>query len=139
MKRRPFLDINVLLDVLGHREPFAADAARIWSAAETGAVTGLVSADSFTTVYYLLRHATNTRTAIRGVSLLRSTFEVVPVDAQVLAQAIDSPLHDFEDAVQYHCAVRGKADCIVTRDQRGYRAAELPVLTPSAFLASLDL
>lgn len=136
--RRPLLDINILLDVLGQREPFLADAAKIWSAVETGRVTGLISADSFTTIYYLLRRASNARTALRGMKLLRGLFEVVPVDAQIISQALDSPVRDFEDAIQYHCAIRGNADCIVTRNLHDYRHAELPVLGPDAFLASLD-
>jgi predicted nucleic acid-binding protein len=63
---------------------------------------------------------------------------VVPVDAQIISQALDSPVRDFEDAIQYHCAIRGNADCIITRDLRDYRNAELPVLGPNAFLASLE-
>jgi len=136
--RRPLLDINVLLDVLGQREPFIEDAARIWSAVETGSVAGLISADSFTTVYYLLHRASNARKARRGIMLMRDLFEVVPVDERIISQALDSPVRDFEDAVQYHCAIRGNADCLVTRDLRHYRRAELPVLGPDAFLASLE-
>jgi predicted nucleic acid-binding protein len=136
--RRPLIDINVLLDVLGEREPFLADAERIWTAAETKQIDGLISADSFSTLYYLLRQASNARTAQRGISLLLSVFEVVELDKQILQQALDSPVKDFEDAIQYHCAVRGKADCIVTRDLRHYRNADLPVMSPDAFLAALD-
>ena len=136
--RRPLIDINVLLDVLGEREPFLADAERIWTAAETKQIDGLISADSFSTLYYLLRQASNARTAQRGISLLLSVFEVVEIDKQILQQALDSPVKDFEDAIQYHCAVRGKADCIVTRDLRHYRNADLPVMSPDAFLAALD-
>jgi len=136
--RRPLIDINVLLDVLGERQPFLADAERVWTAAETRQVEGLISADSFSTLYYLLRQASNARTAQRGLSLLLSVFEIVELDKQIVQQALDSPVRDFEDAVQYHCAVRGKADCIVTRDLRHYRHAELPVMSPAAFLAALD-
>lgn len=136
--RRPLIDINVLLDVLGEREPFLADAERIWTAAETKQIDGLISADSFSTLYYLLRQASNARTAQRGISHLLSVFEVVELDKQILQQALDSPVKDFEDAIQYHCAVRGKADCIVTRDLRHYRNADLPVMSPDAFLAALD-
>jgi predicted nucleic acid-binding protein len=136
--RRPLIDINVLLDVLGEREPFLADAERIWTAAETRQIDGLISADSFSTLYYLLRQASNARTAQRGISLLLSVFEVVELDKQILRQALDSPVKDFEDAIQYHCAVRGKADCIVTRDLRHYRHADLPIMSPDAFLAALD-
>jgi predicted nucleic acid-binding protein len=120
------------------REPFLADAARIWSAVETGAIAGLISADSFTTVYYLLRRASNARTALRAMKLLRGLFEVVPVDAQIISQALDSPVRDFEDAVQYHCAIRGNADCIVTRNLHHYRHAQLPVLSPDSFIASVE-
>jgi predicted nucleic acid-binding protein len=136
--RRPLIDINVLLDVLGEREPFLADAERIWTAAETRQIEGLVSADSFSTLYYLLRQASDSRTAQRGISLLLSVFEVVELDEQILRQALDSPVKDFENAIQYHCAVRGKADCIVTRDLRHYRNADLPVMSPASFLAALD-
>jgi len=138
VKRRPLIDINVLLDVLARREPHLAAAARIWSAAETGRIQGLVAADSFSTLYYLLRQAGGARTALRGMRLLRDVFEIVAIDEKTISQAIDSPVRDFEDAIQYHCAVHGNADCIVTRDLRHYRNAELPVLSPDAFLASLE-
>jgi predicted nucleic acid-binding protein len=59
---------------------------------------------------------------------LLSVFEVVELDKQILQQALDSPVKDFEDAIQYHCAVRGKADCIVTRGLRHYRNADLPAV-----------
>ena len=136
--QRPLLDINVLLDVLGQREPYHADAAKIWSAVEAGQLTGLVSADSFTTVYYLLRRVSNARTAKRGLKMIQGLFEVVPVDTKMIAQSLDSPVSDFEDAIQYHCAIRGNADCIVTRDLRHYRHADLPILAPDTFLASLE-
>lgn len=138
MIRRALIDINVLLDVLAHRVPFADSAGHVWSAVESGRVRGLVSANSFTTVYYLLRRASNHSTAFRAVKLVRDVFEIIPVDAQVIQQAIESPMGDFEDAVQYHSAVRSRADCIVTRDVRHFRGAELPVIVPGAFLASLE-
>lgn len=137
MTRRALIDINVLLDVLASRQPFLADAVAVWSAAETGRIRGLVAADSFSTIYYLMRRASDRRGAMRAVRLVRDVFEIVPIDEQLLNQAIDSPLRDFEDAIQFHSAIRGNADCIVTRDLRHFRGVDLPVLSPDAFLASL--
>lgn len=136
--QRPLVDLNVLLDVLTRREPHAADSARLWAAAETRQIYAMVSADSFSTLYYLLRRMTGARTAKRGLAMVLDVFEVVEVNEKTLRQAMDSPVKDFEDAIQYHCAVRGKADCIVTRDLRHYRNADLPVMSPDAFLAALD-
>jgi len=138
MIKRVLVDINVLLDVLAKREPFLANAVEIWSAAETGRIRGLVSADGFSTVYYLLRRASNHRTALRGLRLIHDIFEIVPLDAQLIHQALDSPMGDFEDAIQYVSALRSQADCVVTRDLRHFRGVELPILAPDAFLASLE-
>ena len=38
MKKRIFVDTNILLDVLLEREGFYYDAAKIWASAEDGAV-----------------------------------------------------------------------------------------------------
>lgn len=138
MIKRVLVDINVLLDVLARREPFLANAVEIWSAVETGRIRGLVSADSFSTLYYLLRRASNHRTALRALRLIRDVFEIVPLDEQLIHQALDSPMSDFEDAIQYVSALRSEADCIVTRDLGHFRGIELPVLAPDAFLASLE-
>jgi hypothetical protein len=57
------------------------------------------------------------------------------VDSALIDEALASPLRDFEDAVQYHSALRTNADMIVTRDARHFRRSAIPVLTPEAFLA----
>jgi len=138
MIKRALVDINVLLDVLAKREPFHTNAAEIWSAVETRRIRGLVSADSMSTIYYLLRRASNHRTALRALRLIRDVFEIVPLDGQLINQAIDSSVRDFEDAIQYVSALSSKADCIVTRDLAHFKGVEIPVLAPDAFLASLD-
>lgn len=138
MIKRVLVDINVLIDVLAKREPFLASAVEIWSAVETGRIRGLVSADSFSTIYYLLRRASNHRTALRALRLIRDVFEIVSLDEQLINQALDSSIGDFEDAVQYVSALRGEADCIVTRDLGHFRGVEIPVLAPDAFLASIE-
>jgi len=91
-----FIDTNVLLDVLGNREPFYKDSAAVWTLAEQGKIRGLVSALSFSHVYYIVRRLKDRRTADRAMLLLRDTFTPVACDAQVLLQAIDAKLKDFE-------------------------------------------
>ena len=49
--------------------------------------------------------------------------------------AIDSQMPDFEDAMQYECALAAKMDVIVTRDKSGFADAEIPVLTPTEFVS----
>lgn len=135
MRDRLFFDTNVLLDHLLDREPFADDAAELWSMAERREIVGCISAVSFNFVYYIVRHWANERAARRAVRGLRDVFEIVEVDAQIIHQAIDSSFPDFGDAIQHACAVRAGATHLVTRDLRGFRRSEVPVISPDAYLA----
>jgi predicted nucleic acid-binding protein len=131
---RVFADTNVILDVLLRREPFAADAARIWSLAEANRIQGLVSAVSFTTLYYITRRSTRPENAVAAVKLVRSVFHPIVCNEAIIDEAIDSGFSDFEDAIQYFSARSAGADVIVTRNTRHFPAGDLPVMSPAAFL-----
>ncbi len=73
------------------------------------------------------------------MALLRDAFTPVGCDGRILSQAIDSDFKDFEDAVQYHSAVRAGADCMLSRNPDDFpRTSDCPVLTPAEFLAAHD-
>ncbi len=133
---RVFLDTNVLLDVLRDRAPFAEAARRVWLLAEQRQITGLVSAISFSNIFYILRRFTDAETALASLRLLRASFTPVACDTAVLDQALASALPDFEDAIQVVCALHADADCILTRDTAHFRGVALPVLSPEQFLAA---
>jgi len=82
------LDVNVLLDVLANREPFADDAALILSAIERQRIHGFVAAHSITTLYFLLNRATGRRKARKAVGDLLKLLQVVAVDHDRLLQAL---------------------------------------------------
>jgi predicted nucleic acid-binding protein len=134
---RVFLDTNVLIDVLAERVPFYADSAGVWTLAEQGLVVGLVSALSFTNSYYIIRRLHDAKKAQRSMHLLRDIFQIATCDQQVIKQAIEIKIKDFEDAVQYVSAVHASADCLVSRNPRHFpTATECPVLSPAEFLVT---
>lgn len=57
------------------------------------------------------------------------------VDKAVLKRAAAAHVADYEDAVQYFSALRSHAYVIVTRDEHGFFDFDLPVLSPSVFVA----
>ena len=51
------------------------------------------------------------------------------MDETIVDKAIDSPLTDFEDALQYFAAETRGVDFIVTRNEKDYRGGNIKVVT----------
>jgi predicted nucleic acid-binding protein len=134
-----FFDTNILLDVLAKRQPFYADSATAWTLAEDGKLDGLVSAISFTNVYYIVRKLVDAKTARHALVLLRGTFAIVSCDERILSQAMDSDIKDFEDAVQFESAAHAGAECMLSRNPDDFpRTSDCPVLMPAEFLVAYE-
>ena len=72
------------------------------------------------------------------LSRLINLVNVVPVDRNVIAHALELEWVDFEDAVQYSVALENGADYIVTRDSRGYALSAIPVVSARDIVAMLS-
>jgi len=132
---RALLDINVVLDVLADREPFAEAATMVFQLVENGAVEGCIAAHTITTLHYLLaKHSSKARTRAVLDDLLH-LFQVVPVDEDRLRHALAMNWTDFEDAVQAASAEKAEADYLITRDKKGFKKSSVRAVTPAEFLA----
>ncbi|HEV8604248.1 MAG TPA: PIN domain-containing protein [Tepidisphaeraceae bacterium] len=132
-----FLDTNILLDVLGERHPHYATAALLWGQVESGALKAMVSAISFNNIHYIIRKSAGSARAREAIVSLNAMFSIVPLDAAVIAEAINTALPDFEDAIQYVSALRMAVDYFVTRDSGHFPKQPLSVVSAGELLASL--
>ena len=136
--RRVLFDVNVVLDVLLDRRPFAEASAAVWRAVEVGRAEGLLSAHAVTTLHDLNAREVGAKKARDTTEALLSVFEVAPVDEAVLRAALALDWRDVEDAVTASAARRAKCQAIVTRNARDFKAPWIRVLTPSEAAAWLD-
>ncbi len=134
-----FVDTNVLLDVFQERRLHYDGSVSVWDMAERGQLSGFISAISFNNIYYIVSRFRDKKHASRAIKLLRGTFSPVPLDEQILNQAIDSKTDDLEDAIQFFSAVRVSANFIITRNNKDFPKSSIPVLTPEEFLAIIEL
>ncbi len=132
------LDVNVVLDVLARREPWFEHSAAVLSLVDRPDMEGYVAAHTITTLNYLLMKHHGRERAVEALIELLGLVRAVNVDHNRLLEALSLGWSDFEDAVQAACALRIKADYLVTRDPRGFRALSLPVVTPGELLAILS-
>lgn len=134
MKRLLF-DVNVILDVLLDRKPFAGASSAAWAVVEQGDAEGLLSAHAVTTLHYLNARSVGVRMAAETTEALLSVFQVAPVDEAVLQSAASLKWQDFEDAVTVAGARRAKCDAVVTRNPRDFKGAAVRILTPAEAVA----
>ncbi len=128
--KRILLDVNVILDVLLDRRPYADAASAVWSAVEEGRAEGLLSGHAVTTLHYLNARAVGSRMAIDTTEALLSVFGVAPVDEAVLRAALALGWPDFEDAVTAAAARRSQCTVLVTRNPRDFKRSPVRVLAP---------
>jgi predicted nucleic acid-binding protein len=76
--------------------------------------------------------------ADQALQAIRDLFTPVSLDAKLINRAMDAPIDDFEDAVQFYSASRENVDYLVTRDPDGFPRTGVPVLSPQEFLAIWD-
>lgn len=135
--KRVLLDVNVVLDVLLDRSPFADASSAVWAAVEQGEAEGLLSAHAVTTLHYLNSKAVGIRMARETTDALLSVFDVAGVDDAVLNTALSLRWSDFEDAVTAAAAKRAKCDALVTRNPSDFKGSPIRVLTPAEAVAWL--
>ena len=134
---RILFDTNIVLDLLLERQPFVEYAQMLFEKVESNQLTGYLGATTITTLDYLLTKTLSTQEAKQIIKKLLTLFDVAPVNRLVLENALESGFVDFEDAVLHAAAMHSGAQAIVTRDEKGFQKAKLPIYSPEALLNAL--
>ena len=134
MKNRIFIDTNIMLDLLGEREPFYTPIAKIATLAEKGKLSMVASPISFATVNYFLSKYENSKIAREKLRKFKIISEVCPINEQIIEKGLNSEIKDFEDALQYFSALGSDCKVIITRNGKDFKDSILPVQTAEEFL-----
>jgi predicted nucleic acid-binding protein len=134
MKQRVFVDTNIVLDLLLMRKSFYKSAMLLFSFAERKKLIICISALTFTTVHYILSKHAGAEKAKNVLSRFKTLITVLSVDDNIIDHALASDFRDFEDAVQYYCAVSAGIAILLTRDIKDYHKANISVMSVEEFL-----
>ena len=132
------IDTNIVLDLLLEREPFVEDAIALFEQVETGQIQGYIAATTITNIFYILRKAQGREAALQAISRISTGLEICAVDRPTIIQALASNLKDFEDGIQFACAVLSQLDAIATRDMSDLAGVSLPVWSIAELQAQLS-
>ncbi|MFZ9847944.1 MAG: type II toxin-antitoxin system VapC family toxin [Flavobacteriales bacterium] len=133
-----FVDTDVCIDLLSGRKPFNKTAEILFSLADNRKIKTHVSSLSFANIDYVLRSQYNNSHSRQIIGKFKTLVSVLPVDSKTIDLAITSDFNDFEDAIQYFCAIENNLTTIITRNIKDYKKATIKVLTPEIFISTTN-
>lgn len=135
---RLLLDTNALIDFYGRREPYCHDFDKLLVAQAFGDVELWASAKSFTDVFYVLKRVVGAERLQRMFLKSFDGLHVCSIDHNDIGAAARENWPDFEDCLVSRAAQKIKADCIITRDARGFSRSSVQAQSAGEFLRFMD-
>jgi len=132
--KKVFLDTNILMDAVEFRE-HGEEANTLLDMSRANIIRCCAATMSFATMSYLLRH--HTKEEVHQIfENLTDAVEIVSVSTKSFDDAMAfGPVKDFEDLLQYQCALSAGCDVIITNNKRDFQEfCALTVLTAEEFL-----
>ena len=133
--KKLFIDTNIIIDMLSHREPFYDESADLFSLADRNLIELSVSSLTVANTSYILLRQIETKKAKEILRKLRLIVNILPLDDKIIGVALnDDSFKDFEDGLQYFTAIGNNQDFIITRNLKDFKASKLPVMTARQFI-----
>lgn len=136
MDERIYIDTNIILDLFDETRPFYDESAfvikKIFANPDCDA---FINTDTLTNVFYILRSRLklNLADSLENISFIKDSFTIVPIFLKDINFAIDicknGAFNDYEDALQYACAVSYECSLFATNNKKDFKNATINVKT----------
>jgi predicted nucleic acid-binding protein len=131
-----FIDTDVLLDIFMEREPHHSAALRLLTDLRRSGTSCLTSAVVLADMNYILAKAKGREYSVNKLRSLRTMVRVAPIDEAMVDAALAAPHRDFEDGLQFQCAIGSGIETLITRNAKHYPKGRLRVTSPVEYLGS---
>ena len=137
---RLMLDSNIVIDYIKLREPFYASARKLVMLGFLAEHELWFSSAQANDVFYTLTGGGRPSQAAQlkqDLKKMRQGMRICGVNEVQFDAALDSSWVDLEDACVYQCALRLKADAIITRNQKDFEKSTIKVFDCDELFAYL--
>ena len=132
--KKIFIDTNIIIDVLMKREGYLSSA-KVLASAKNEDESLFVSVLTMANIAYILRKTLKGDRFYKEMAVLSDLLSVVDVTKEHFLFALELQAKDFEDALQYYCAISNMCDVLVTRNKKDFCFSSMEVMTPEELLA----
>ena len=135
--KRILLDINIIMDLLLARNPFAKDAKALFQMAINGEIEIYITSCSINTLVYYMEKAIGYAATRRIIINFLQIVKGIDITINDIEKAFGNlGITDTEDAIQMQGAVKAGMDMILTRDADFIcvQDQKIPVMSPEMYL-----
>lgn len=130
-----FLDTNFIIDYF-IREDFNGEAEKLLQLGEKQNLNFFISYLSVANFAYIMRKLPTSQLS-NIILRICNIFHVVENTREQILRNLQSGFKDFEDGLQYQCALEAHCDCIITRNQNDFINSSIPVMNAEEFISLL--
>jgi predicted nucleic acid-binding protein len=134
MKKNVFVDTDIIYDLLAKRDPHYQATAKLFTLSDEEKIQISISALSIANIHYLISKQLSSEQAKQILRKFRLLVHIVPLNEKIIDLALNSKFNDFEDAIQYYCAIENECDILLTRNLRDYKKVQITVMTALDFI-----
>ena len=134
MKKKVFVDTDIIYDLLAKRDSFYSAAAHLFTLADEGKIQIFISALSLANIHYLISKQQSETEAKQILRKFKLLVHITPLNEKIIDLALNSEFEDFEDAIQYFSALQNEIEILLTRNLKDYKKAQISVLTAQDFI-----
>lgn len=132
--KKVLFDTNIILDIALKRQPFFNETSKLFELIDKKKISGSITASTITDIYYISKREKGHHESIDFIKSLIEVLEVVGIDKEIIANALNSDMKDFEDAIQSSAAESYDLEIIITRNKKDFFNSTIQILTPEEFL-----
>ena len=130
-----FLDTNFIIDYFV-REDFNGETEKVLRLGESHNLEFFISYLSVANFAYIMRKLPSTQ--LNDIIFrICNLFHVIDNTRNQILQNLQTDFKDFEDGLQYQCALAANCDLIISRNQKDFGRSVIPVMSATEFLRSL--
>jgi len=136
MHKKVYFDTNVIVDIFDEGRPFHDDSLLVMKTIfENEEIEVFINTDTLTNLFYILRSHIKLSfdDALQKMTYIKESFTIVSIELAEIEQTLEicqrHIFKDYEDAMQYMCAMKAECSLIISNNPKDFKNAGIEIVT----------
>jgi len=135
MHKKIYFDTNVIVDLFDVGRPFHDDSLLVVKTIfENEEIDVFINTDTLTNLFYILRSHIKLSfdDALKKMEYIKESFTIVSIELAEIEQTLEicqrHIFKDYEDAMQYMCAMKEECTLIITNNEKDFKNSQIDII-----------